>query len=123
MLHRIKKHTVSFKHALDGIIYTVTSQPNFQFHLMATIIAFIFGLYFKIDHTEWLILFFTVNLVLASEMINTAIESMVDLITTERREQAKVAKDVAAGMVLVSAIMAVSVGLIIFLPKIISLFK
>ena len=62
-------------------------------------------------------------MVLVSEMVNTAIESMVDLITLERRQDAKVAKDVSAGMVLVSAFFSITIGLFIFLPKILQLFK
>lgn len=120
MLNRLRAHKVSFKHAFDGFIHNIKTQPNFRFHLIATICVVLLGIYFNISTTEWLIVVFTVNMVLVAEMINTAIEAMVDLITLERREDAKVAKDVSAAMVLVSATLAVIVGLILFLPKIIS---
>jgi len=75
------------------------------------------GLYFDISYFEWLVILFTFNMVFVAELVNTSIESMVDLITLERREDARVAKDVAAGMVLISAIFAVLIGIYIFLPK------
>ena len=117
MLTRIRKHTVSFKHALDGISHTFRSQPNFRFHTIAAISVILMGLYFDISYFEWLVILFTFNMVFVAELVNTSIESMVDLITLERREDARVAKDVAAGMVLISAIFAVLIGIYIFLPK------
>lgn len=116
----LRRHVVSFKHAFEGIWYCIKTQPNFRFHLIATICVSLLGIYFHISREEWLILVFTINTVLVAEMLNTANESIVDLITEERRQFAKVAKDVSSGMVLVSAILSVIVGLIIFLPKIIA---
>jgi len=123
MLTRLRRHKVSFDHAIDGFFYTIKSQPNFRFHLIAMVSVILMGVYFSISISEWLILVFTFNTVLVAEMINTSIESIVDLITSERREDAKVAKDVAAGMVLVSATLSVVVGLIIFLPKLINVIN
>jgi diacylglycerol kinase len=120
MFNRIRAHHVSFRHAFDGLKYTLSSQPNFRFHLLATALVTLLGIYFSISTIEWLVLIFTVNLVLVAEMVNTSIESMVDLITLERRQDAKTAKDVSAGMVLVSAFFSVAIGLFIFLPKIIN---
>src|SRR5258706_13127637 len=121
MFNRIRIHHVSFKHAFDSLKYTVSSQPNFRFHLLATVMVILLGTYFSISTIEWLVLIFTINVVLVSEMVNTSIESIVDLITLERREDAKIAKDVSAGLVLVSATLAVVIGLFVFLPKIISI--
>jgi len=121
MYNPIRIHRVSFRHAFDGFLYTVKTQPNFRFHLLATICAILMGIYFAISKYEWLVLAFTINTVLVAEMINTSIESIVDLITLERRQDAKIAKDVASGMVLVSAILSVVVGCFLFLPKIIEL--
>jgi|SRR3989339_1448748 len=119
MLTRIRRHTVSFKHALSGLWHTFTSQPNFRFHLIAVVSVVLLGIYFGISYFEWLALLFTFNMVLVAEMVNTSIESVVDLITLEIREQAKIAKDVSAGMVLLSSFFAVAVGIFIFLPKLI----
>lgn len=110
------RHHVSFKHALDGLIYCFKTQPNFRFHLLATLVVTIFGYYLHLSVTEWLILTFTIFLVLGSEMINTALESMTDLITSDYKLEAKIAKDVSAGMVLLSAIVSLIVAALIFLP-------
>lgn len=118
MQNPLRIHKVSFKHAFAGFIYAVRTQPNFRFHLLATTVVILLGIYFSISPTEWLILVFTINTVLVAEMINTSLESIVDLITLERRLSAKTAKDVSAAMVLISATLSVVVALIIFLPKI-----
>ena len=118
MQNPFRIHRVSFKHAFDGFLYAIRTQPNFRFHLLATLVVILLGINFSISIIEWLILIFTINTVLVAEMVNTAIESMVDLITLERRVDAKVAKDVASAMVLISATLSVVVALFIFLPKI-----
>ena len=120
MISRLRKHTVSFKHALDGVVHNIKTQPNFRFHLLAMISVCLLGLYFNLSWIEWLVLVFTFNMVLVAEMVNTAIEAMVDLISLEWRKDAHVAKDVSAGMVLVSAFFSVLIGLYIFLPKILT---
>lgn len=120
MFNRIRIHRVSFKHALEGVLYTIKTQPNFRFHLLASVCVFLFGLYFSISQAEWIVLVFTINTVLFAEMVNTSVESVVDLITLERRQDAKIAKDVAAGMVLISAFLAVAVGSLIFIPHILN---
>ena len=79
------------------------------------------GVVLGITPTEWCICLTLFGLVIALELVNTAIESVVDLVTTERKPLAKTAKDTAAGAVLVAAIMAAIVGLIIFVPRIVSL--
>ncbi len=113
-------HRVSFVHAYDGIMHNFRTQPNFRFHLLASLCAILAGIYFNISYFEWLALIFTFNMVIVAEMLNTSIEAMVDLITDERRQSAKVAKDVSAGMVLLSALFSISIGLFIFLPKILN---
>lgn len=78
------------------------------------------GFYFKVTKAEWIILIFTFSLVIGFEMVNTAIESMTDILTLRYDISAKNAKDTAAGMVLVSAIFAVIIGLVIFIPYLIN---
>ena len=112
----MKKHHVSFKHAWHGIYHNLSTQPNFRIHLVAAALVTLAGVYFSIQPWEWIILAFTIILVLVTEMINTTIESMVDLITTEHRQQAKIAKDTSAGMVLVTAIASLIIALLIFVP-------
>jgi diacylglycerol kinase len=112
----------SFGYAFAGIRYCFRTQRNFRIHLAFTVAALVAGLYLGLSWAEWGVIAVMVVLVLAAEMVNTMIESLVDLVTTEYHPLAKVAKDVAAGIVLLSAIGSVVVGVMIFLPKIIALF-
>ncbi len=112
----MRKHVVSFRHAGEGIWYNLQTQPNFRFHLLAAILATVLGLWLKIKPWEWLILVFTFALVIIAEMTNTAMESLTDLVSPQISPQAKIAKDTAAGMVLMTAIGSLIVGAIIFLP-------
>ena len=109
-------HIISFKHAWDGIYYAFMSQPNFQVHLFFTLLVVFLGRHYSIGSTEWLILIFTIVLVFTAEMMNTAIECMTDMLTPDYHIAAKRAKDVAAGMVLLSAIFSVVIGITVFLP-------
>lgn len=113
-------HTISFKHAWDGIVDTFYHQPNLRVHFTFTILIILMGLYFRINRFEWIIILFTVMWVIVSEMINSTVESITDLITTEYRVQIKRAKDVSAGMVLIGATGSVIVGVVIFLPYILA---
>lgn len=122
MMNPLRIHRVSFKHAFDGIIHNFKTQPNFRFHTLACIVVTTLGVISHLNYVEWLILFFTYNMVFIAEMINTSIEAVVDLITIEKRDEAKIAKDVAAGMVLMSAFFAVIIGIYILGPKILNLY-
>lgn len=115
-------HKISFKHAWDGVVYVFKTQPNMRFHGFFATFVTIMGLFFGITHIEWLIAIFTISLIFTAEMVNTSVESMTDLIDKEYSKQAKIAKDVAAGMVLLNAIGSIVVGIIIFGPHFISLF-
>ena len=116
----IKKTIKSFGFALEGILYTIKTQSNFRFHLVATVVVVFCGFYFEIRTIEWLFLLLCIGLVLFAELLNTAIESAIDLCSPEIHPLAKIAKDTAAASVLVLAIMAVFVGLIIFIPYFVS---
>jgi len=116
-----RTHKDSFKDAFAGLAWSFRTQPNFKIHLLIAAIALIGSWYFQITHVEFAIVVFAIVLGLTAEMINTSIESMTDLITTEYRQQAKIAKDVAAGMMLTIAIGAVLVALVIFIPHILVL--
>lgn len=80
------------------------------------LIVILFGFILNIPSTQMIVLLFTITLVIVAEMINTSLEAMTDLITNKFAQEAKIAKDVAAGMVLTTATMSIVVGLIIFLP-------
>lgn len=118
----IRKHHVSFKNALAGIRWAFTTQPNFAIHIFFSIFAILLGWLLGLNVVEWILLVFTIIWGLSAEMINTAIEAMTDLITTEWRREAKIAKDVGAGMMLLTACGALFVAAILFLPKLIGSF-
>lgn len=121
-MSRLKQHTISFKHAFDGVIYTFKTQPNFKVHVIFAILATIAGFYFQITRAEWAVIIFIIGLVLIAEMINTSIEAVVDLHTEQYHDLAKIAKDVSAGMVLITAVMAIITGVLIFLPHLLATF-
>ena len=100
--------------AVNGIIYTATTQRNFRIQLILAVIVMILSLFYGLDTTQFLCLVFALFFVLFAEMINTAIETVVDLFVDVYHPKAKIAKDVAAGAVVLSAINAVIVGYFIF---------
>ncbi len=114
----IKRLINSFGYALDGIKYAFKYEQNIIVHFIVTIIVVIAGIFLHISFFEWLIVVMAIGLVVATELINTSIEALVDLACPEINSLAKIAKDTAAGAVLVFALTAVIVGLIIFVPKI-----
>lgn len=116
----LRKHHISFKHAFDGIIWAFSTQPNFRVHFILAILALALGVMLKITYIEMTIVILTIFFGLSVEMLNTSVESMTDLITTEYRQTAKIAKDVAAGMMLLTAIGTVIVASLIFIPRIFS---
>lgn len=111
----------SVKNCLDGISYVTKSEKNFKREIALGIIALILSYILKIDKIEFIIVLTMICLVLTAEIINTAIERTVDLVTKEYHELARIAKDVSAGSVLVTSIFALIIGIIIFIPKIITL--
>lgn len=97
-------------------------EQNLLIHIIATVFVTIFGIIFKLQLYEWLLVYTMVAFVITSELINSAIELVVDLYTSKFHPLAMVAKDVAAGAVVISAFTAICVGVYVFLPKIINLF-
>ncbi len=112
----------SFGYAFEGVWHGIKNNRNLRIDIVAGLIVIVLGIYFHVKPFEMDVLVIMILLVIASEMINTAIEEMVNLITSEHRKEAKIAKDVAAGMVLVTALGAAIVGLFIFMPYVSKLF-
>lgn len=108
----------SFGYAIEGIWYTLKGDQNLRVHCIVAAFVILASVFFKVNPFEMGILGVMIILVIMAEMINTAIEKMVDLITTEHRKEAKIAKDVASGMVLISAVGSIIVGILIFTPYI-----
>ncbi len=118
-----RRLTSSFKYAFEGICYVLKTQPNMKIHFTIGILAVIAGFIFKISAYEWLAMVIVIGFVLILEVVNTAVETLVDLYTEEYHHLAKISKDTAAGAVLLMAIVSVVVGLIIFLPKVWALIQ
>lgn len=112
----------SFKYAFEGIFFTLKYNQNLRIHFAVAILVIIASIYFKVNAFEMGILGVVILLVICAEMINTAIEEIANLVTKEHHEEAKIAKDVAAGMVLLTSIGSVIVGILIFTPYILNLF-
>ena len=108
----------SFKYALEGIFTALKAEKNMKIHFLIIILVIVLGIILKISKAEWIICIILFGFVIALELVNTAIENTVDLITQEKNPKAKIAKDIAAGAVLIAAITAAIIGLIIFVPKI-----
>lgn len=111
----------SFGYAFQGIFHTIRTERNIKIHCVIAVLVTIFGIWLQISRTEWMICFILFGLILALELVNTAIEATVDLCTEERRPLAKKAKDAAAGAVLIAAIFAAVIGLMIFVPRLLEL--
>jgi diacylglycerol kinase len=106
----------SLSHAVDGLVYAFRTQRNVRWHVIGALGAIALGTWLQIDAVRWAILALTIGAVCAGETINTTVEALVDLMSPEWHERAKVAKDVSAGAVLLLAITAVAVGLLILGP-------
>ena len=108
----------TFGYAFEGILTGIRKERNMRIHTAAMILVVFFGTVLGLSATEWCICLVLFGLVMALELVNTAVEAVVDLVTEERKPLAKIAKDTAAGAVLIAAIVAAVIGCIIFLPKI-----
>ena len=108
--------TESFGYAFEGIWTGIRNERNMKIHCLAIIVVTLTGTLFQITAMEWCICLLLFALVAALELVNTAIEAVVDLVTEEKKPLAKIAKDTAAGAVLFAAIISVIIGCIIFLP-------
>ena len=108
----------SLGYAKTGVKHAVATQRNIRIHLAMAALVFLFGVYLKLSDFELVALVLAISFVLLAEMINTSIEEVVNLLTAEKKPQAKIAKDVAAGAVLFSSICAIIVGCLIFIPHI-----
>lgn len=113
----------SQRHAVEGILSIVKNERNFRIQIVVAIIVVTVSFLLNISHTDWIAVGFLIVLVLISEAFNSVIEAVCDTVSKEYRVNIKYAKDVSAGAVLLSAILSITLGLIIFLPYIVELLK
>lgn len=123
--HSLKESPIpilsAFKFAFQGIAHGIATQRNFKIHIPAAIVAILIAFVLGLEATSIAIIMVCIFVVLAFELVNTAVESIVDLVSPKWAELAKYAKDCAAGAVLLSAIMSIIVGLMLYVPAIIKL--
>ena len=117
----LKSRLGSFRFAVNGLLLLLKNEHNSRIHLLAAIIAIIMGIIMKLDHYEWSLLIIVIGAVFLTELLNSSIESLADLIDPEFNELIMRAKDYSAAAVLISAIVAIVVGGLIFIPKFLDL--
>ena len=116
----MKKLINSFKYAIEGIFTSFKTEKNMKIHILIMLVVIVAGILLKSSKLEWIICIALFSIVIAGELFNTAIETVVDMVMPEKNEKAKIAKDVSAGAVLVLAIGAAIIGFMIFIPKMLS---
>lgn len=119
----LKSRLESFKFAFNGIWSLLKHEHNSRIHLLAAILAIIMGFVLKISLLEWSLMTVVIGIVFLAELLNTAIEALSDIFEPERDERIRKAKDYAAAAVLISAIISLMVGGLIFVPRILDLFR
>lgn len=117
----LKSSLESFRFALNGLLLLLKNEHNSRIHILAAIIAIVMGIIMKLDHYEWSLLIIVIGSVFLTELLNSSIESLADLIDPEWNELIMKAKDYSAAAVLISAIVAIVVGGLIFIPKFLDL--
>jgi|ERR1035437_4712984 diacylglycerol kinase len=113
----MNKRLQSFGYAGRGIRQVFGTEANMKIHIVITVLVVVCGVAFSISLVEWMFCLLCIGMVVGAEMMNTAIENVVDLASPDLHPLAGKAKDIAAGAVLICAIISVIIGLLIFIPK------
>lgn len=119
----LRKRGDSFSHALRGLIYLVKNEHNARIHVAILVIAIVIGVLLKITPAEWIAIAIVSGMVLISELVNSAIENLADIIEPEWNSRIKLIKDYSAAAVLVSSVISAITGGVIFLPRIFLIIK
>ena len=119
----IKRFFKSFQYSFEGLKYAYINEQSMTIHMFTSVIVVLMGLLFKITTTEWILAFVVIGVVMGTELLNTAIEAVVDLVSPEKHYLAKIAKDTASAAVFVYSMIALVTGLMVFMPYIINIFK
>lgn len=116
-----KSRLRSFKYAFSGLSYLLAHEYNARIHSVAAVIVIILGFALKVDPVEWCILIIVTGLVFLTELINSSLEAIADVAEPRQNEKIRIAKDYSAAAVLISAIISVIAGGLIFIPRLLSL--
>ena len=119
----LRKRLKSFRFAIKGIKTLIKNEHNARIHIVALICVIGLGFFFNISLTEWIAITIVSGLVILTELLNTAVERLSDFIESDWNERIGIIKDYCAGAVLISAVISVIVGGLIFIPKIIEMIK
>ena len=125
---RVKKRGISrffksFQYSFQGLSYAYKNEQSMTIHMITSVVVITLGFLFKITPTEWILTFVIIGVVMGTELLNTAIEAVVDLVSPEKHYLAKIAKDTASAAVFVYSMIALVTGLMVFMPYIINIFK
>lgn len=116
------KRGIGLSFAWNGLKHVFKKEKNFKIHLVIALSVIIVSFFFKLTPVEWATVLLVIGLVLVMEIMNSTIERIIDYVKPEIHPKAKVIKDMSAASVLISALIAIMIGLIIFIPKIIAFF-
>jgi diacylglycerol kinase len=119
--YKDKKKGIGLRFAINGIFLVWRSERNFRIHILFTLLVILFSWYFQLSKLEWILVCFCIGFVLALEMINSAVELLIDHMFPEYHNVAGRIKDILAGSVLIAAISSAIIGMIIFAPKILNM--
>ncbi|WP_025719782.1 diacylglycerol kinase family protein [Paenibacillus sp. 1-18] len=114
---------MTFRYAAEGVIYALRTQINMRIHVVVALLVIVAGLCLRISRLDWLFVCVAMALVIVAELINTAVEAAVDLISPDIHPLAKTAKDTAAGAVLLAAVFAVIIGIFVFYRPLLTLIS
>ena len=112
----IFKFIKSVRHAFNGIVHTISNEPNFRIQLGIAFLTLLGGFYFDISRVEWIFVTMAIGFVLVAELFNTAIENLCDHITSEIHPKIGLVKDISAASVVIAAMTALVIGFLIFGP-------
>ncbi|WP_133641132.1 diacylglycerol kinase family protein [Sphingobacterium paludis] len=115
---KLESSMKSFRYAVNGFVIALKGEFNLRIHAVATLFVLTAGIYFDLPLVEWILLCLAIALVIISELVNTAIEYLCDVVSPQKNPQIGKVKDVAAAAVLFASLIALTVGLLVFLPKI-----
>ncbi len=118
-----KTNRIGIKYALKGLSYAFSSEWNMRVHCISFIVVIIVSMFFQLSPVEWIAVILVSGIVMITEMFNTVIETLLDYLAPERHPTVGKMKDMMAGAVFIAALLAVIVGCVIFLPKVVSFFS
>lgn len=118
----LRRFFYSIKNSIDGYIYAYTNEQSLTIHTIITVLVLLSGIFFNASRTQWAVIVIVMAMIVVAELLNTAIEAVVDLVTEEYHPLAKIAKDCASAAVFTASILAAGLYIYVFLPQIIGLF-